>query len=93
LDEDLVLVRGPAVILIELAPQPSRLDPYDRVDPGIVLVVTVEHIDPDHKLLQSIALPRERALHHVAQEPAGAVGIRKRFARQHPRQLPLDLVT
>ncbi len=65
------------VVLVEPAAQPAGFDAHDRIEPRIVLVVALEHLDADRVLLQLIGLAGQRLFDDVAQQLAEAAGGRK----------------
>ncbi len=80
------------VVLVELGPQPPRLDPDDGIEPRVVLLVASEHGDANHVLLDLIALSRQRAFDDVAEEPAHPIGVGEAIAREEAIELEANLV-
>ncbi len=80
------------VILVELGPQPARLDPDDGIEPRVVLFVAPEHRDANDVLFELIALPRNRAFDDVAEEAAHPIGVGEAVACQEAIELEANLV-
>ena len=65
------------VVLVEPAAQPAGFDAHDRIEPRIVFLVALEHLDADRVLLQLIGFAGQRLFDDVAQQFAEAAGGRK----------------
>ena len=91
-DRDRVARARAAVVLVELRTQPPGLDAHDRVDPRVVALIAVEHLDPDHVLLEPLRFTGERPLDDEAQKTAQAARSRERPAREHTVERGADLV-
>ena len=91
-NDDRILSTRTVVGTVDLRPQAARLDPNDRIDPGIVLIVAVEHLAPDHVLLELPAFTRDRTLDDVFEEPSKPVRPSKARTRKNALELRLDLI-
>jgi hypothetical protein len=64
---------GAHVEAIEIAAEPSRFDPHDRVDLRIEAPVPSEDVHRDRDALQPFVPPGERFLDEIAQELPPAI--------------------
>jgi len=82
-----------AVVVLEAASQPPRLDTHDAVELGIeARCRPAEDLDRDHRLLQRGDVAALRLADQVAQQRAVPGRGAKRRARRDPRQRELDLL-
>jgi hypothetical protein len=80
------------VVLIELAAQPSRLDPDDGVDARIVLLAAFENLRADDVFLEAIALTGKRPLDDVPKKPTQTIGIHERIAAEDSVELAANFI-
>ena len=92
LDDDRIVTALIRIVFVELGSQPSRFHADDGIEARIVLVVAAEHGDANHILLDLIAFSRQRALDHVAEEPAHPIGVGESTARDQAVELEANLV-
>jgi hypothetical protein len=80
------------VVLLELGPQSSGLDAHDRVGARIEVAPTVEHVDAEGVLLDSVAAAFKRPLYEELQEAAQHRRLRERLAVEDTPELSHRLV-
>jgi hypothetical protein len=73
-----------AIVLLQFRAQLAGLDAHDGVGAGIEGLPAVEDLDADCVFLQLVRAALERVLDQMAQKPAQARGIRKRWASENP---------
>ena len=77
---------------VEIAAQPPRLDPHDRVDLGVERLVPTEDVHRDRGALQALAPPGKRLFDEVTQEPLPPVTRLERKVGENAVKLGPDLI-
>ena len=65
---NLVVATVSDIVAVEIAPQPSRLEPNDRIGLGVERLVAPEHGDGDRVALQFVSAASERFFDDVPEE-------------------------
>ena len=80
------------MVLVNLRAQAAGLDPHDRIDPRIVLLVSFEDTHADRVFLQPVALAGEGGSTINRRNRLNQSAFAKRFAGEDPVELVADLV-
>ena len=92
MNDDGVVPPVTRIVLVELRAQPPGFDADDRIEPRVVRLGAPEHGDADHVFLDLIAFSGERAVNHIAEKTAHAIGVGEDAARKHAVELKANLV-
>ena len=91
-DPHRVVAAGIDVVAVEVAAQPPRLEPHDRVGAGIEAVVAAEDLGRDREALQPVGAARERLVDQETQQITPPRTDVQRRSGEQPLKLNADVL-